>query len=174
MTKMSKSVYLLCVLFAFFSSTLKAHDTYFAFAEVKYNDLNGRLEATLTVSTHDLERVLSEKELIKGALSSSSMDSLLVSSIATHIQSTFYFSSRDDEPLVWEIEGIENTLTGTTNIYLSSAVHEITETFMIHFAIFMDRYPEQQNKMTFIYHDKKTTRVFLSSQRTDTFKINPL
>jgi len=174
MTKMSKSVYLLCVLFALFSSTLRAHDTYFAFAEVKYDDLNGRLEATLTVSTHDLERVLSEKELLKGALSSSPMDSLLISSITTHIQSAFYFSTKEDEPLTWRFEGIENTLTGTTNIYLSSAVSEITNTFMVHFDIFMERYPEQQNKMTFIYHEKKITRVFLNAHRTDTFKINTL
>ncbi len=174
MTKMSKSVYLLCLLFALFSSSLKAHDTYFAFAEVKYDDLNGRLEATLTVSTHDLERVLSEKELLKGALSSSPMNSLLISSITTYIQSAFYFSSREDEQLIWQIEGIENTLTGTTNIYLSSIVNERSGVFTIQFDVFMDRYPEQQNKMTFIFHEKKITRVFLNSHRTDTFKINQL
>lgn len=174
MTKMGKSVYLLCVLFALFSSTLKAHDTYFAFAEVKYNDLNGRIEATLTVSTHDLERVLSEKELLKGALSSSPMDSLLISSIATLIQSTFYFSTKEDEALIWRVEGIENTLTGTTNIYLSSLVGDMNDVFTVRFDVFMDRYPEQQNKMTFIYHENKTTRVFLKSLRSDTFKIRPL
>ena len=171
---MSKSVYLLCLLFALFSSSLKAHDTYFAFAEVKYDDLNGRLEATLTVSTHDLERVLSEKELLKGALSSSPMNSLLISSITTYIQSAFYFSSREDEQLIWQIEGIENTLTGTTNIYLSSIVNERSGVFTIQFDVFMDRYPEQQNKMTFIFHEKKTTRVFLNSHRTDTLKISQL
>ncbi len=174
MTKMSKSVYLLCVLFTFFSPTLRAHDTYFSFAEVEYNDLNGRLEATLTVSTHDLERFLQENEKIKGALSSTPMDSLLVSSISRLVNATFYFSLPEKPPLQWEIVGIENTLTGTTNIYLSSAVHEITDSFMVHFDIFMERYPEQQNKMTFIYHENKTTRVFLKSLRSDTFKIRPL
>ena len=174
MTKMSKSVYLLCVLFAFFSSTLRAHDTYFAFAEVEYNDLNGRLEATLTLSTHDLERFLQEKERIKGALSSTPMDSLLVSSISELVNATFYFSLPENPPLQWEIMGIENTLTGTTNIYLSSIVSKLSDVFTVQFDVFMDRYPEQQNKMTFMYHNKKTTRVFLNSHRTDTFKINPL
>jgi hypothetical protein len=174
MTKMGKSVYLLCVLFAFFSLELKAHDTYFAFAEVEYNDLNGTLEATLTLSTHDLERLLQEKEIIKGALSSTPMDSMLVSSISVLINSTFYFSLPNKEAIHWEIEGIENTLTGTTNIYLSSAVKQVTDTFSVRFDIFMDRYPEQQNKMTFIYHENKTTRVFLNAQRTDTFKLKPL
>lgn len=174
MTKMGKSVYLLCVLFAFFSPELKAHDTYFAFAEVEYNDLNGTLEATLTLSTHDLERLLQEKKIIKGALSSTSMDSLLVSSISVLINSTFYFSLPNKESIQWEIEGIENTLIGTTNIYLSAAVQQVTDTFSVRFDIFMDRYPEQQNKMTFIYHENKTTRVFLNAQRSDTFKLKPL
>ena len=174
MTKMGKSVYLLCVLFAFFSLELRAHDTYFAFAEVKYNDLNGTLEATLTLSTHDLDRILQEKEIIKGALSSIPMDSILVSSISVLVNSSFYFSLPDNQPILWEIEGIENTLTGTTNIYMSSAIEKVTDAFSVHFDIFMDRYPEQQNKMTFIYHENKTTRVFLNSQRTDTFKLKPL
>ena len=174
MIKMGKSVYLMCVLFAFLSLELRAHDTYFAFAEVEYNDLNGTLEATLTLSTHDLERLLQEKEIISGALSSTPMDSILVSSISALVNSSFYFSLPNNQLIHWEIEGIENTLTGTTNIYLSSFVKNVTDTLAVRFDIFMDRYPEQQNKMTFIYHENKTTRVFLNSQRTDTFKLNPL
>ncbi len=174
MTKMGKTVYLLCVLFAFFSPTLRAHDTYFAFAEVEYNDMNGTLEATLTVSTHDLERLLQEKELISGALSSTPIDSILISHISPLINTSFSFSFPENQAMLWDIEGIENTLTGTTNIYLSTAVRNITDTFSVRFDLFMDRYPEQQNKMTFIYHENKTTRVFLNSQRTDTFKIKPI
>ena len=174
MTKMGKSVYLLCVLFAFFSFQLRAHDTYFAFAEVEYNDLNGTLEATLTLSTHDLERLFQEKGIINGALSSTPMDSVLVSSISVLVNSSFYFSLPNNQLIHWEIEGIESTLTGTTNIYLSSVVKNVANGFSVRFDIFMDRYPEQQNKMTFIYHENKTTRVFLNAQRTDTFKLKPL
>jgi hypothetical protein len=174
MTNMGKTVYLLCVLFTIFSSSLKAHDTYFSFAEVEYNDLNGSLEATLTVSTHDLEMVLMEKNLLHGALTSTSIDSSLQSKLEELINASFQLSSANGPYFHWNLEGIENTLTGNTNVYLSTSIKERITSMDVHFKLFMDRYPEQQNKLTFIYHNRKTTRVFLNNKRQDTITLTEL
>jgi hypothetical protein len=174
MTKMGKTVYLLCVLFTIFSSTLKAHDTYFSFAEVEYNDLNGNLEATLMVSTHDLEMILMEKNHLHGALTSTTIDSTLRSKLEELINASFQLAPANGLYFHWTLEGIENTLTGNTNIYLSTSVKERLTTLDVHFDLLMDRYPEQQNKLTFIYHNRKTTRIFLNNKRQDTFTFNEL
>ncbi len=174
MTNMGKTVYLLCVLFAFFSPTLRAHDTYFAFAEVEYNDLNGTLEATLTVSTHDLELVLTEKNLLHGALTSAHMDSTLRASIEHFINTSFHLAPLNGSSFYWTLEEIENTLVGSTNFYLSAKVNEQLTGLEVHFGLFMDRYTAQQNKLTFIYRERKTTRVFLNNKRQDTLTFTEL
>jgi hypothetical protein len=171
---MGKTVYLFCVLFTIFSFELKAHDTYFSFAEVEYNDLNGRLEATLTVSTHDLEMVLTQKNLLHGALTSSPLDSALKSKIEEMINASFQLASANGPYFHWTLDGCENTLTGNTNFYLSAEVKDRITTLDVHFDLFMDSYPQQQNKLTFIYHQHKTTRVFLNNKREDTFTFNEL
>ena len=174
MTKMGKTVYLLCVLFTMFSASLKAHDTYFSFAEVEYNDLNGSIEATLTISTHDLEMVLMEKNLLHGALTSSPLDSVLLLQLEEIINASFQLAPTNGTNFHWTLDGMENTLTGNTNVYLSTSVKERLTTLDVHFDLLMDRYPEQQNKLTFIYHNRKTTRIFLNNKRQDTFTFNEL
>ena len=53
----------------FFCSHAYGHEYYFSFAELGYNDMSEKFEATLSVSTHDLESAInSNSVLIKDIL----------------------------------------------------------------------------------------------------------
>lgn len=159
-------------IFAFLLSTVSfGHEYYFAFAEVEYNEMNGKIEATLRVSTHDLEKVLREKNLIKNDLSSISQDtatlSLLEKEIETHFSISFSGKNLD-----FQLEGFETLKTGLVEFYLSSDIQENLEKMEIKFDLLMEEFPEQQNKMTFMHRMSKTTLVFMQNKRTQYIDLN--
>ena len=155
--------FLLIVLLSF-SSIARAHDYFFAFAEVDYNDLTEELHATVIVSTHDLEHMLRSKGIISKDLASYSDNNEVIKTIQTEIQKGFRFLfSGEQKPL--EFEGMERLLTGNTQFYFSLKGVKSLEFVSVKFDLLMDIFAEQQNKMTLIYRNSKTTFVFLTSQK---------
>jgi hypothetical protein len=53
---------------------------------------------------------------------------------------------------------------GTTNVYLSCPLNGNSPTGVF-FDLLMDFYPQQQNKMTFIHRESKSSYVFLPYSR---------
>ena len=158
------SMRFLIVIFLSFSSLVRAHDYYFAFAEVDYNDLTEEIHATVIVSTHDLEKMLRSKGIISKDLASYSNNEEAIRSIQTEIQKGFSFRFSGEQRTM-EFEGMELLLTGNTQFYFSLKQVKSLERVTVKFDFMMDVFKEQQNKMTLIYRNSKTTFVFLTSQK---------
>lgn len=157
------------------ASLVNAHDYFFAFAEMEYDELNGRIETTLTVSNHDFEHYLKQKNIIQHDLNFYKNDSLKIESIEnelnTYLTLNIYpFSENSsldgDESFHFNLDGFETQLSGTVLFYLSADVKRPLETIEVRFDLLMDDHPEQQNKLTFIHRGQKRTYVFLPAKRT--------
>lgn len=166
--------FLLIVLMLSVSGVSKAHDFFFAFAEMELNEVNSRFEITLTATTHDVERALIHNGLIREDVKWNSTDSVFSGLLEKEINRQFSISFDGiDQKSHLILEGVENELTGTTRFYLSCPLPIIGfTTFSILFDFLMDTFPEQQNKLTFIYREQKQTVTFLPSHKTNTLSIH--
>jgi hypothetical protein len=165
----------LFIFFVILNSWTFAHDYFFAFAEVEYDEMNGRIEATVTMTTHDFERYLQKNQIIKQELASCLGDSLKMQSIEKELNKHFYFdlsplsenSIMDgDESFHFKLDGFETQLTGIVQFYLSTNINRPLESFEVVFDVLMDDHVEQQNKLTVINRGKKQTYVFLPTKRS--------
>jgi hypothetical protein len=148
----------------FLISFSHAHDYFFAFAEVEYDEYNARVEATLVMTTHDFESYLRKKNIINKELSYYKNDSLVLKQVETEILKHFSISSPSIGAL--SLEGFEIELTGMIQVYLTAPILSPAEGLDIQFDLLMDEYKEQQNKLTFIYRDQKTSYVYLQNKRS--------
>jgi len=159
-----------------------AHEFYFAFAEVEYDEMNSRIEATLTVSTHDFEFYLQQKGIIQGDLNKNKSDSLKMQLIEEEIIKHFIliegintdYSNKNQKRTLGQLrlDGFETNLTGTAEFYLSIDVYQPLKSIKITFDLLMDQYPNQQNKLYLITRNEKRTIDFLSSKKTQLIELN--
>lgn len=154
----------LFIFFIFISSMTFAHDYYFAFAEVEYDEMKGELQATLIVSTHDMENMLRKKGVTERDLSSYCNDTIALRNIQNELLKGFSIQI-GTKTLNLTLEGMEVQLTGLTNFYFSAKEVSALESVSIKFDLLMDVFAEQQNKLTFIYRNTKNTYVFLSNRK---------
>lgn len=165
--------------FSVFSSF--GHEYFFAFAEVEYDELNGRLEATLIVTTHDFEKYLQKNKIIEHDLSRYKTDTTTIQFIENEINKHFHLNlnpglensiTEGAELFHFKLEGYEIQLTGTVEFYLSYELNRPLEIFEVLFDLLMNEYPQQQNKLTFSYRGTKKTYVFLSNKRTQLIDLH--
>ena len=161
----------LSVLFCLTSTLAVAHEYFFAFAEMEYNEVSQRMETTVTLTTHDLEKMFEMKlgEIIR--LDTHQKDSATTRLVNDYILEHFQLKT-SSQIVEFHMIGFETALNGTTNFYFESEPIELTNTFSIQFDVLMDQYPQQQNKITLIYRDKSYTYDFLSNQRTAIIKLD--
>jgi hypothetical protein len=163
------------VFLLFFSSLSHAHDSFFAFAELEYKELQGKMEATISATAHDLEHYLQNKQLIKGELNDALKDSATLVLVSNELNNHFFVdldpfgqnSTMDGvEFIQFHVDGFEIELNGMVRFYLSTKLSRpLTETIGITFNLLMDTHVEQQNKMTFLFREKKSTFVFLQNNQ---------
>jgi hypothetical protein len=171
---------LLFILSLLFANISAAHEYYFAFAEVEYDEINSRIEATLTVSTHDFEFYLQQKGIIQGDLNKSKSDSLKMQLIEAEILKHFKIDpigssevkATNEVLSAMKLEGFETNLTGTVEFYLSLEIHQPLKTIEFTFDVLMDQHSNQQNKLYFITRDKKRTIDFLPFKQIQLIDIN--
>jgi len=167
--------HLFLILFLSLGTFVRAHESFFAFAELEYKELQGRLEATLSVTTHDLEQYLQKKQTIKNSLSTALKDSASLTLIENELNSHFFVdldpfgqnSTMDGVEFIrFSLDGFEEERNGTIRFYMHTALnHPISETLGITFNLLMDSHSEQQNKLTFLFREKKSTFVFLQTNQ---------
>ena len=152
------------------SNSSFAHSYYFSFAEVEYNDFCGCFESSITVTTHDFEYVLRKNNLLNKNLETSLNDNKLKQNIISLINVGFQitFQNRNIE---FHLEGNEIGLNGLTTFYLSSNPIDLSEEILFTFSLLMNEFPEEQNKLTFIFRGQKTTMNFISNQFTHSINL---
>lgn len=168
----TKAMLKVLLLFVFLISAMisSAHEYYFAFAEMEYKSESKKMELTLIVSTHDIEHWLQNKEVKIKELENHTKDTALQKEFEVKLLSGFNLSyEKNSIPL--KLIGYEVLDNGLSNFYFTSEAVEINNQFSVRFDLLMNDYPEQQNKLTFIYHGKKQTFPFLQTTREQFIKL---
>jgi hypothetical protein len=160
--KTLKSIFLLCSLFIITSAF---HKYFFAFAEMEYKTSDKRLETTLIFTMHDLEASLIKKSVIKDEFERVKHDSLQLKKIETAILKDFTVSSNSSQ-IEFKLLDFKLTKNGLINLFLEASNVELDNEVDIKFTNLMSDYPNQQNKITFIFNGKKNTAVFLKNKPT--------
>ena len=176
---------LLIILFMLFlvnSKDLKAHPYFFAFAEVEYNELSQSLEATIIGSAHDVESLLKENKIISTALDEALKNNKEYFAINTFLNKHFCIHSFDSLSLVtldselppqleFILDGFEVLMNGEVQFYLSTKIAHSTNLFYVKFDLLMDKFPEQQNKLTMRYRNSKNTFNFLTTTKSQFIRL---
>jgi hypothetical protein len=167
MRKLFFLIFLFCSHFSF------SHEFFFSFAEVEYNEMNGRIEVSLTATTHDLDKHLRALDKDFKGLDKVSSDSTGLNFVEKELNRCLVFAIPQENStldgfgvIYFHLDGIETALNGTVAIYLSAEYRSPLSKLEVTFDLLMDDLPDQQNKLTFIYRGKKSTFVFLPNQRT--------
>lgn len=161
--------YLLLALIISTSALSYSHEYFFAFAEVEYNDISKKLEATLTASTHDVESAIRETKSTLKNIESINQGSSDFKILEDYLLEHFKVSSENESNL--KLIGFEVLLSGVTNFFFESIEMNIEDTLHIEFDLLMQQHQEQQNKITFYYRNKTYTRPFLYDVRKQEIKL---
>jgi hypothetical protein len=173
---------ILFVLLLVNSKDIKAHPYFFAFAEVEYNELSQSLEATIIASAHDLENELKENKIISTALDEARKNNKEYFAINAFLNKHFCIHSVDSLSLVtldsalppqleFNLDGFEVLLNGEVQFYLSAKIAHSTDQFYVKFDLLMDKFPEQQNKLTMRYRNSKNTFNFLTTTKSQFIRL---
>lgn len=162
---------LFLILFLCTSLSLKAHDYFFAFAEVEYNTSTNRFEGTIIFTTHDLEKAIQKEHAEFPIMDTMKVDSKEFALVKEKILKGFSIVV-DGKKLKLNLVGIENFLTGTSNIYFESEATPVDKDITFEFDLLMDEYEGQQNKISFKIDEFKSTLYFINSESKQTLKLN--
>lgn len=165
---MFKFIFLLVLTLSAFRAN--AHQYFFAFAELEYNAIQEKFEGTLIFSAHDLEDVLMEKGIVNAKFDKVLHDSTTIASIGQELFRNFHLTHKTQKVTLIPVD-FRITENGLLEFYFSSTKVQITEAIDVEFSNLMDEFPQQQNKITFIYHGKKQTVAFLNDKRKQKLTI---
>lgn len=166
---MKKLVALLAFISVLFSAN--AHEYYFAFGEVEYNESTRKLEITLEVSAHDLEFDMKRSGIILDKhIENQTQNTAFKKQLEAHLLSGFSISS-NDSPVSLKLVGFDVLPTGLLYVYLESEALELMKSLVFKFDLLMESFPNQQNKITFIRNTRKQTAVFLPTKRTEVITL---
>ena len=155
-----------------FSLNLSAHPFYFSYAEIEYNEFCNCFEGFISLSSHDFEELLNEEKNTKTSISKAMNDSLLKKEINEILNSGLSFSAGRQEIRI-QLEGYESEMNGLTRFYFKTQPFKNSEEIIVEYDLFMEKYKEQQNKLTIIQRDKKVTIDFLIQEKTKLITIKP-
>ena len=159
-----------------------AHEFYFAYAEIAYNELNARFEGTIIFTTHDLERTLEPKGTLIGKFEKLDEGSEELRLIENYINQHFqiiYGCALDSNAVdalcmsKFTLEGLATQLNGTIECYISSSVAALYNPVQFKFDALMEQFAAQQNKLTFTYRNQKETLSFLPYDSQKYFTLQP-
>lgn len=160
---------ILVFLLFFTSFTSFGHEYFFGFSELEYNDISQKFEATLIVSTHDLERALEIAKVESGDLAKLKAGSDELIAVENYLNK--YFIVKTNERVKFNLIGSEVFLNGTANFYFESETIEFNNKLSVKFDLLMDIFKQQQNKITLNYRNKSYTRTFLYTEREQLIAI---
>ncbi len=141
-----------------FSINSSAHEYYFAYAEMEWNDFTQTFQGTVIFTGHDLEKVL-DIELMDSEQPGDRDVDVLMDYANQHLAfgKTSFFN----------YVGSESKLTGEFYLYIESDPLEFnfSEPIKITFNFLMDFIPEQQNKMTVTFRKQRYNLVFINNEQ---------
>ena len=173
---------ILFMLYLVNSQEIKAHPYFFAFAEVEYNELSQSIEATIIASAHDVESLLKDNKIISTSLDEARKNNEEYFAINVFLNKHFCIHSTDSlslealdsalpPQLEFILDGFEVLLNGDVQFYLATKIANPTNQFYVKFDLLMDKFPEQQNKLTIRYRNSKSTFNFLTTTKSQFIRL---
>jgi hypothetical protein len=147
-----------------------AHEYFFGFAELSYNDEFMNYEGTLMLSTHEIQEYLENLNLIDQELSTYQGNEEMFATIGMVLWKDFKINIGSNE-LELKLVGIEVLETGMSNFYFNSQSTERSNQLDISFSLLMDLFPLQQNKLNYIDGMRVFTSVFFTNKRKSSILI---
>jgi len=188
---MRKVLFLLLVMGSSFSKSW-AHEFYFAYAELAYNELNQKFEGTLLFTTHDLEKALEPKGTLIGKLERSDESSPIRTQLEKYINQHLHISygcaldSNAFDVLCrtnFTVEGISPALNGTIECFISAPAKLLylpaqlgqpySTILQVQFDNLFESFSGQQNKLTLIYRNQKETLNFIPGKEIQNIPLKP-
>lgn len=188
---MRKVFFILLVFSSSFSKSW-AHEFYFAYAELAYNEMNQKFEGTLIFTTHDLERALDPKGSRVGKLEQSDESSPIRGELEAYINkhlSIQYGCAIDSNTFdamcytQFILEGISPALNGTIECYISTPAKLLylptylglsySTILIVQFDALFETFSGQQNKLTLIYRNQKETLNFIPGKEMQNIPLKP-
>jgi hypothetical protein len=74
--------------------------------------------------------------------------------------------------LEFVMDGFEVLLNGDVQFYLSAKIQNPINQLYVKFDLLMEKFPDQQNKLTFRFRDKKFTNNYLTTTRIQLIKLD--
>ncbi len=161
---------LLFVTFVLITMISYSHEYYFSFAEMEYNTSQKRFELTLIVSTHDIEHWLQNKGLKIKELEDYTSDTIIQKEFGTSLLNGFSVSMNNTN-IVFQMTDYDVKANGLTEFYFISTTTEIISPLLVRYDLLMDQFPEQQNKLTFLYKTQKNSYAFLPTSKEQVIKL---
>ena len=167
-----KIIFLFLLLFGFTvnNSLVAAHEYFFSFAEITYNQANKQFEVTIEASAHDVEDVMNEAGITIKELEDHYSDTSMIRKIETFICQGFAIKN-NLENVRLKLIGYEVKANGLVDFYFTSEKVELASTLTFVYDWLMKTFPQQQNKITFIHNNKTQTMVFLPSKTTESITL---
>lgn len=141
----------------------EVHPYHFCYAEIEYNADNEIFEASMDFSTHDLEAIYNKDQHASKniTIDLDQEENLLI--LEQYINKHFYFSSQNAHfKTFFKIEGFDAEVNGNIILFLKAYAPRKVEKLFFTFDLFMDIFPSQENKMTFLQKKSKETYNFNS------------
>lgn len=147
------------------SSFARAHEFYFSYAEIEWNDFEERFEGTVIFTQHDLERALSID--LSGEKLGSSDSTVLMNYLNAHLTIN---------ECKWNFVGHESKLTGEFYLYIVSEKKALQSSAVLktRYDLLMDIFPEQQNKLEVTIRGKKHHAVYMTHDRSESIELEAI
>ena len=147
-----------------------AHETYFSFAEMQYDTECNCLEVTLTLSAHDLEAYAENQKLLSTTLEKGMENKGNLQNLVQEIILEGFKIKQKRQDITLFYEGYELFEDGTCSFYLRSDKIDDTECTLF-YGLFMDIYPEQQNKLNYKKEKKQVVYNYFVFKRENTIEL---
>ena len=164
------------------SSASWGHQYFFAFAEIEYNEMGQKFEGSVVATAHDFELTLMNSHGLQTKLEKIELNSSDVKIMEDYLNKFLtlrYGCSLDSSDIDaycsadWNIESFQIMKNGTIELYFSAPAKHVYTLIQMDFRFLMDAFPEQQNKLTFIYREDRKTQSFTKTQATHYFALKP-
>ena len=147
-----------------------AHETYFSFAEMQYETECNCLEVTLTLSAHDLEAHAQNRNILYSTLEKDLKNGVHRKNLIQKIILEGFKIKQNRKDIILFFEGYELFEDGTCSFYLRSDQIEASACTLF-YGLFMDVYPEQQNKLNYKKNNDQMVYHYFVFKRENTIEL---
>ena len=147
-----------------------AHETYFSFAEMQYDTECNCLEITLTLSAHDLDAYADRQNMLNATLEEDLESEDTRQRLVQETILKGFKIKQNRQDIILFYEGYELFEDGTCSFYLRSEQMDATECTLF-YGLFMDVYPEQQNKLNYKKEKDQVVYNYFVFKRENTIEL---